>query len=41
MKDVFSKTNPTIGVEFAVKDIVLPNGIRLKAQIWDTCNSIL
>jgi len=27
---------PTVGVEFATKIIVHPNGTRIKAQIWDT-----
>ena len=27
---------PTIGVEFATKNVVLRNGGTLKAQIWDT-----
>ena len=38
IKDVFSKTNPTIGVEFAIKTVTLKNDKRVKAQIWDTCN---
>ena len=27
---------PTIGVEFATKNVVLRNGGTVKAQIWDT-----
>ena len=27
---------PTIGVEFATKNVVLKNGGTVKAQIWDT-----
>ena len=27
---------PTIGVEFAAKTIVIPSGIKIKVQIWDT-----
>ena len=30
---------PTIGVEFATKNVVLRNGGTVKAQIWDTGNS--
>jgi GTPase SAR1 family protein len=30
------KTAPTIGVEFETKLISLPDGSRVKAQIWDT-----
>ena len=29
---------PTIGVEFATKNVVLRNGGTVKAQIWDTGN---
>ena len=28
--------NPTIGVEFTSKVVKLPDGRRVKAQIWDT-----
>ena len=38
IKDVFNKINPTIGVEFAIKPIVLKNKKRIRAQIWDTCS---
>ncbi len=37
MKDVFSKTSPTIGVEFATKVITTKDHKRVKFQIWDTC----
>ena len=30
---------PTIGVEFATKNVVLRNGGTVKAQIWDTGNN--
>eukprot|EP00927_Polykrikos_kofoidii_P045611 TRINITY_DN39642_c0_g1_i1.p1 TRINITY_DN39642_c0_g1~~TRINITY_DN39642_c0_g1_i1.p1 ORF type:complete len:214 (-),score=36.36 TRINITY_DN39642_c0_g1_i1:196-837(-) len=26
----------TVGVEFNTRNVVLPNGVRIKAQIWDT-----
>ncbi len=29
-------TSPTIGVEFATKNVQLRNGRNVKAQIWDT-----
>ena len=29
-------TAPTIGVEFATKNVTLRNGATVKAQIWDT-----
>ena len=29
-------TAPTIGVEFATKNVQLRNGRNVKAQIWDT-----
>ena len=29
-------TVPTIGVEFATKNVQLKNGMTVKAQIWDT-----
>ena len=29
---------PTIGVDFATKNVVLRNGGTVKAQIWDTGN---
>ena len=30
--------DPTIGVEFASKQITMNNGIIIKIQIWDTVN---
>ncbi len=27
---------PTIGVEFATKTVTLPDGGKIKTQIWDT-----
>ena len=37
MKGSLPKTPaPTIGVEFATKNVVLRNGGTVKAQIWDT-----
>ena len=39
MKGSLPKTPaPTIGVEFATKNVVLRNGGTVKAQIWDTGN---
>lgn len=32
---------PTIGVEFATKNVVLRNGGTVKAQIWDTGKLII
>ena len=31
---------PTIGVEFATKNVLLKNGGTVKAQIWDTGTEI-
>ncbi len=39
IKDVFNKINPTIGVEFAMKTITLKNHKKVRAQIWDTCET--
>ena len=36
-KDIFLKTQPTIGVEYTPKTVFLPSKqINVKAQIWDT-----
>jgi GTPase SAR1 family protein len=40
IKNCFIKTNSTIGVEFALKNVTLPNQKTVKAQIWDTCINI-
>lgn len=38
MKDKYKNVSSTIGVEFAYKVATLKNKIKVKAQIWDTCN---
>ena len=35
-KNLPKNTAPTIGVEFATKNVTLRNGGTVKAQIWDT-----
>ena len=30
------KVEPTIGVEFATKNVIMKDGATVKAQIWDT-----
>ena len=29
-------TGPTIGVEFATKNVIMKDGTTVKAQLWDT-----
>ena len=40
MKGDFPKnTNPTIGIEFATKDVTMKDGVTVKAQLWDTAGT--
>lgn len=32
-------TSPTIGVEFATKNVVMKDGVLVKAQLWDTAGT--
>ena len=38
-KGVFTRKASTIGVEFLIKRIIMPDGTVIKAQIWDTAGS--
>ena len=36
---MFSKSSPTIGVDFIVKKVYIKDDICIKIQIWDTSGS--
>ena len=39
VRGVFSKSSPTIGVDFIVKKLYIKDDICIKIQIWDTSGS--
>ena len=35
-KQITDQNLPTVSVEFSTKDIQLPNGMRMRVELWDT-----